>query len=44
MEFRYDTQLLIEGKNLDEDKIAYLQSAMKNSLKFISIRMNPGKF
>ena len=22
LEFRYDTQLLIEGKNLDEDKIS----------------------
>ena len=23
LEFRYDTQLLIEGENLDEDKMAY---------------------
>ena len=39
LEFRYDTQLLIEGENLDEDKIneylilkeiAYWRLEMKN--------------
>ena len=31
LEFRYDTQLLIEGENLDEDKInEYLQNENLN--------------
>ena len=27
LEFRYDTQLLIEGENLDEDKICLLYTS-----------------
>lgn len=48
LEFKYDTQLLIEGENLDEDKISeyftnnfngdcLLAVEMKNWLKFISL-------
>ena len=54
LEFRYDTQLLIEGKNLDEDVINdYITEHFKGDcllavgddelIRFISILTNRGK-
>ena len=44
LEFRYDTQLLIEGKNLDEDVINdYITEHFKGDCLFISILTNRGK-
>ena len=36
LEFRYDTQLLIEGENLDEDKISEYFTEIKTLLKEIA--------
>lgn len=54
LEYRFDTQLLIEGENLSEDRIneyitktlkatAYLRLVMRNWLKFIFIQIPHGK-
>lgn len=54
IEFRYDTQLLIEGHDLDEDVISdYFTENFKGDcllavgddelIKFISIPTNPGR-
>ena len=53
LEFRYDTQLLIEGTDLDEDAISdYFTENFKGDcllavgdeeLRFTFIRMNPGR-
>ena len=54
MEFKYDTQLLIDGENLDEDEIAVflrrilkvtacLQCGMKHLLKFTFTPMSRGR-
>lgn len=55
LEFRYDTQLLIEGENLDEDIIReYFTNHFKGDcllavgddemIKYILTQMNHGKF
>lgn len=55
LEFRYDTQLLIEGKDLDEDAIndyiienfkatAFWQSEMRSLSRFISTPTSLGRF
>ena len=35
LEFKYDTQLLIEGKNLNEDELNMLSESIDNILKLI---------
>lgn len=54
-EFRYDTQLLIEGENLDEDTVHDISPGtlkatacwpwgMKISSKYIFTQTNPGRY
>ena len=44
LEFRYDTQLLIEGTGLDEDEItAFWRLATMNCSRFIFIPMSLGR-
>ena len=54
-EFRYDTQLLIEGENLDEDTVhdhfirhfkgdCLLAVGDENLIKYIFTQTNPGRY
>ena len=39
LEFRYDTQLLIEGENLDEDKIMNISQIILKEIAYWRLEM-----